>query len=178
MLDGMVLYRRQRIPGATYFFTLVLADRSSQLLTQHIQRLRQAYASVRSRHPFHTEAIVVLPDHLHCVWRLPDGDDRYAMRWRLIKTAFTMQLCAAGMTVNRRGKDERRVWQRRFWEHVIRDNDDLQKHIDYIHINPVKHGWVERVADWPYSSFHRFIAAGILPGEWAELCRIEVTGDA
>jgi putative transposase len=163
----MVIYRRNRAPGATYFFTLTLSDRSTRLLVDHIHRLRHAYALMRERHPFRTDAIVILPDHLHCIWTLPEGDDRYSMRWRLIKTSFTSGLRADGVIVGRRSNGERRIWQRRFREHTIRDADDLQRHVDYIHFNPVKHGHVERVADWPYSSLHRHVAKGLLPANWA-----------
>lgn len=163
----MVLYRRQRVPGGTYFFTAILADRSSQLLVEHIDSLRCAYAAVRKRHPFRTDAIVILPDHLHCLWTLPEGDAAYSMRWRLIKTRFTAALIAAGVRPARRRQDERVIWQPRFWEHLIRDEEDLQHHIDYIHVNPIKHGLAARVADWPYSSFHRYHSQGKLPKDWA-----------
>lgn len=163
----MVLYRRNRLAGATYFFTVALADRSTGLLVEHIGRLRYAYSLIYERHPFRTDAIVILPDHLHCIWTLPESDDRYSMRWRLIKTVFTTGLLTDGVIAGRRSKGERRIWLRRFWEHTIRDADDLQRHVDYIHFNPVKHGHVERVADWPYSSFHRHVAQGLLPMDWA-----------
>ena len=108
-------------------------------------------------------AIVVLPEHVHCVWTLPDGDSNYSMRWALIKAAFTRATRLGGARA-RRG--ERSLWQRRFWEHTIRDEDDLQRHIDYVHFNPVKHGYVGRVQDWPHSSFHRYVTQQILPLDW------------
>lgn len=163
----MVLYRRARLSGATYFFTLTLSDRSQRLLTEHIESLRQAYASVQKRHPFRTDAIVILPDHMHCLWALPEGDTAYSMRWRLIKTRFTAALVADGIRARRRRRNERAIWQPRFWEHAIRDETDLSRHIDYVHFNPVKHGLTERVSDWPYSSFHRFCKDGTLPKDWA-----------
>ncbi len=163
----MVLYRRQRHPGGTYFFTLTLHDRSQRLLTEHIESLRFAYRSAQKRHPFRTDAIVILPEHLHCLWTLPEGDTAYSMRWRLIKTQFTAALSAAGIRYRRRRRNERAVWQPRFWEHAIRDETDLSRHIDYIHFNPAKHGLVDRIADWPHSSFHRFCRDGTLPKNWA-----------
>lgn len=162
----MVLYRRNRVPGGTYFFTLTLVDRSSSALVDHIGRLRDSFRTVRLRHPFASIAIVVLPDHLHAVWRLPDHDDRYAMRWRMIKAHFTRSLGVAGLTLPGRGNGERWLWARRFWEHTVRDGEDLARHVDYVHFNPVKHGLVARVADWPYSSFHREVARGALPADW------------
>jgi len=166
---GMPNYRRHRVPGGTYFYTVNLLDRSSDLLTAHIDQLRAAFAEVRAGHPFEIDAIVVLPEHLHAVWTLPAGDADYPTRWRLIKSAFTRRLprgLDAPRSTSRRRKGERGVWQRRFIEHTIRDDDDLARHVDYIHFNPVKHGLVTRPADWPYSSIHRYIADGVLPPDW------------
>lgn len=163
----MVLYRRQRVPGGTYFFTLTLADRSSRLLVEHIDSLRGAYASVCKRHPFRTDAIVILPDHLHCLWTLPEADVDYSMRWRLIKTRFTAALLNEGVAPARRRRDERVLWQPRFWEHLIRDEEDLRHHIDYIHVNPIKHELVAHIADWAHSSFHGYRKRGMLPKDWA-----------
>ncbi|MCL1635196.1 transposase [Luteimonas sp. SX5] len=143
-----------------------MSDRSQRLLTEHIESLRLAYASVRKRHPFQTDAIVTLPDHLHCLWTLPEGDADYPTRRRSIKTRFTASLAASGIRANRRCH-ERAVWQPRFWEHAIRDEMDLSRHIDYIHFNPVKHGLTDRVSDWPHSSFHRFCRDGNLLKDWA-----------
>lgn len=151
----MTEYRRLIIPGGTYFFTVNLADRRSGLLVKHIDALRAAWAQTARSHNFETVAVVVLPDHLHTLWQLPEGDHDFAMRWRLIKTRFTRALSEAERGEGRR-KGERGVWQRRYWEHVIRDEDDLAAHIGYIHYNPVKHGHVADVDDWPYSSWHRF----------------------
>ena len=164
----MSTYRRNIIPGATYFFTLTLADRRSDLLTMHIDLLRDAFRYTRERHPFETDAIVVLPEHLHAIWTLPPDDADYATRWRLIKSHFSSNLPKTeNINNSRAGKSERGIWQRRYWEHTIRDEDDFVRHVDYIHINPVKHGLVSRVADWEYSSFHRFVKRGVLPMDWA-----------
>jgi len=162
----MVLYRRQRLAGGSYFFTHVLQDRGTGLLIDHVDALRTAYASVRHAWPFETVAVVILPDHLHCVWTLPEGDDDYPGRWRLIKSRFSSALRRRGVDTGRRGPDQRALWQRRYWEHTVRDQCDLRAHVDYIHINPLKHGLVEQVANWPYSSFHRYLARGELPPDW------------
>jgi putative transposase len=113
------------------------------------------------------DAIVILPDHLHAVWTLPDGDRDFALRWRLIKAAFSRGLSAGErISASRARKAERGIWQRRYWEHTLRDDDDLARHIDYIHFNPVKHGHVARVVDWPHSSFHRMVERGVYPADW------------
>lgn len=161
-------YRRNRVPGGTYFFTVNLQDRSSRLLIDHIDLFRESVRKVRSRRPFHIDAWVVLPEHMHCIWTLPQGDTDYSARWKAIKIAF-----AKALPRNLKFSDirlrpgERGIWQRRFWEHTIRSEQDYAAHVDYIHINPMKHGCVECVADWPYSSFHRYVAAGIYPVDWA-----------
>jgi putative transposase len=157
-------YRRAWVPGGTYFFTVALADRTRPLLTDHIQLLRQTVADVRLRHPFEILAMVVLPDHLHCIWQLPEGDSAYSTRWALIKSAFSREIMPTeSISLSRHLKRERSIWQRRYWEHCIRDLDDLSRHIDYIHFNPVKHGHAERAIDWPYSSIHRYVRQGVLP---------------
>jgi putative transposase len=164
----MTNYRRSNIAGASYFFTVNLADRSSSLLTEQIALLRTAFEYVQTRHPFAIDAIVVLPDHLHAIWTLPAGDSDFALRWRLIKTTFSRSLPHdEHRSASRQAKGERGIWQRRYWEHLIRDELDFARHVDYIHINPVKHGWAKQVADWPHSSFHRYVRAGILPMNWA-----------
>lgn len=159
-------YIRHIAPGATYFFTLTLADRSSDLLVREIDRLRSSYAMVRSTHSFETVAICVLPDHLHALWRLPDGDADFALRWQQVKRRFSSEMAAIPVRASLARKREKGIWQRRFWEHRIRDENDLARHIDYIHWNPVKHGLVPRVADWPHSSFHRWVKRGDLPVSW------------
>ena len=163
----MVHYRRNRVPGGTYFFTVTLADRSATTLVDHIDQLRASIRGVREKHPLSLIAMVVLPDHLHAVMRLPEGDDRYSMRWRMIKSDFTVRLRKQGVEFGGRGNGERCLWARRFWESTIRDPESLARRIDYVHFNPVKHGYVTRVADWPYSSFHTFVARGLLPMDWA-----------
>ncbi|GLK91919.1 REP-associated tyrosine transposase [Pseudomonas turukhanskensis] len=161
-------YRRAWVPGGTYFFTLALHNRSQTLLTDHIDLLRNVMHQVRERHPFETLAAVVLPDHLHCVWQLPDGDYDFATRWALIKAAFSRQLPRAEpISLSRNLKRERGIWQRRYWEHCIREQEDLERHIDYIHFNPVKHGHADRASEWPYSSIHRYIRQGLIAEDWA-----------
>jgi putative transposase len=164
----MTNYRRSDIAGASYFFTVNLADRSQSLLTDNIALLRSAFEYARERHPFAVDAIAILPDHLHAIWTLPGGDSDFSLRWRLIKTVFSRALPhGESRSDSRQDKGERGIWQRRYWEHLIRDEADFSRHVDYIHINPVKHGLVSRVTDWPHSSFHRFVRAGILPKDWA-----------
>jgi putative transposase len=164
----MTNYRRSDIAGASYFFTVNLADRSLSLLTEHIASLRDAFKYTRERHPFSVDAIVVLPDHLHAIWTMPEGDSDFALRWRLIKTMFSRSLPQGeSLSESRKCKGERGIWQRRYWEHLIRDEEDFSRHADYVHINPVKHGLISRVADWPHSSFHRYVRDGILPMDWA-----------
>ena len=160
----MVRYRRNFVSGGTHFFTVTLADRRCALLTDRIDALGNALRQCRARHPFETIAIVVLPEHLHCVWSLPDGDADYPIRWSLIKRVFSRKQFHEGPTDARAGK---RVWQPRFWEHTIRDETDLQRHVDYIHFNPVKHGCATRPVDWPHSSFHRYVRLGWLTDDWA-----------
>jgi len=163
----MSRYRRAKIDGGVFFFTVTLADRSSDLLVRRIDRLRRIYRSVQIRYPFETIAICVLPDHLHAVWALPPGDDGYPSRWSVIKAGFSRGLGeAATRSSSKFAKRERGLWQRRYWEHAIRDDADLERHVDYIHFNPVKHGHVPQVRDWPYSSFHRYVARGLLPPDW------------
>src|SRR5215469_9587917 len=159
-------YRRAKVQGNTFFFTVVLADRSSALLVEQIERLRAAYRLAQSRRPFETVAICVLPDHLHAIWTLPDGDDDFSIRWALIKSGFSRGIEARPRSPSKIIKREKGIWQRRYWEHAIRDETDLERHVDYIHFNPVKHGLVSRVADWPHSSFHRYVEQGLLEVDW------------
>ena len=163
----MVRYRRNFVEGGTYFFTATLVDRRSSALIDHIGALRAAIRSTRQAHPFTIDAVVVLPDHLHIVMTLPTGDADYPNRWRLIKRRFTDAVVKAGASVARNRNGEHALWQRRFWEHTIRDDGDFERHVDYIHFNPVKHGLVARVRDWPFSSFHRYVRRGLLPEDWA-----------
>ena len=163
----MVLYRRNRVAGGAYFFTVTLRDRTCALLVEQIDHLREAFRETKRAHPFHIEAMVVLPEHLHAIWTLPSGDDDYSGRWRAIKARFTRLLAESGVDIQRNLKGEYNLWQRRFWEHTLRDEADLRRHIEYIHFNPVKHGWAKRVRDWPHSTFHRYVRAGVYPLDWA-----------
>ena len=166
----MTNYRRLRLKGGCYFFTLALAERRSRLLTENIQILRTAFREVKDAHPFSLEAVVILPDHLHCIWRLPFDDDDFSNRWRQIKAAFSRRLPKTERrNKSRMNKKERGIWQRRFWEHAIRDDLDYQRHVDYIHYNPVKHEYVTRVVEWPFSSFHRFVRFGRYSNDWSGL---------
>jgi putative transposase len=161
-------YRRMRVPGGTYFFTVNARDRRSRLLVEHVDLLREAFRTTCAARPFHLIAISVLPDHLHCVWQLPDGDADNARRWAQIKGSFSSRLSKeAGASSRRVERRERGIWQRRYWEHLIRDDEDLSRHVDYVHINPVKHGHSERACDWPYSSFRRRVGRGEYPEDWA-----------
>ena len=155
-------YRRVHLPGGSYFFTVVTHERTHWFANEeHIGILRDAFRKVRAARPFEIEAIVILPDHLHCLWRLPEGDDDFSGRWREIKKATSRRI---DTTLNRRG--ERPVWQRRFWEHAIRDDADWRAHVDYIHYNPVKHGLARHPADWPWSSFARAVSQGWYEPTW------------
>ncbi|MGA7485619.1 MAG: transposase [Xanthobacteraceae bacterium] len=164
----MTNYRRNFIPGGSFFFSVNLEDRRSRLLTEHVEQLRAAFRYTQVRHPFKIEATVVLPDHLHAIWSLPQGDADFALRWRLIKSALSRALPRAeSVSRSRHMKGGRGVWQRRYWEHTLRDEDDFERHVNYIHYNPVKHGHVVRIRDWPYSSFHRMVRLGVYPEDWA-----------
>jgi putative transposase len=163
----MVRYRRVLVPGATYFFTVNLRDRQSCLLTEHIDLFRRAVSETRKSMPFTIDAMVVMPNHWHALWTLPADDKRYLERIRLVKAKFTKALIDAGVDVNKDRRGECNVWQKRFWEHTIRDSSDYEAHVNYVHINPVKHGYAARASDWPHSSIHRFIQDGILSVDWA-----------
>ncbi|MEW4566893.1 transposase [Tautonia sp. JC769] len=165
-------YRRFFVPGGTYFFTVVTERRIPLLCIEAARRhLRQAMSDCRRRWPFRIEAIVLLPDHLHTVWSLPPNDADYSTRWAWIKKEFTIAWLDEGgseceVSDSKRRHRRRGVWQRRFWEHCIDDEDDLARHVDYIHFNPVKHGLVRCARDWPYSTFHRFAQRGAYPLDW------------
>ncbi|MCB1961223.1 MAG: transposase [Rhodocyclaceae bacterium] len=162
-------YRRAWHPGGTWFFTVNTLERhGNNLLTRHADLLREVVREVRRHHPFAIHGWVVLPDHMHCIIELPPGDTNFATRWRLIKAGFSKKLPATERRSKvRRARGERGIWQRRYWEHLIRDEDDFRAHMDYLHFNPVKHGHVAHVADWPHSTFHRWVAAGIYAADWA-----------
>ncbi|MBM4103394.1 MAG: transposase [Planctomycetes bacterium] len=159
-------YRRIKNAGGYYFFTLVTYNRVPFLATPLARAiLHSAWQRVQHRRPFESVAACLLPEHLHCIWRLPDGDNDYSTRWTLIKKDFTHNWLKAGgeeiiQSQSRQQRRHRGVWQKRFWEHRIRDPRDLARHIHYIHWNPVKHKLVEKVEDWPFSSYHQHIEAG------------------
>jgi len=166
----MAAFRRALTKGGTYFFT-VATHRRRPLLTQpaFYAALKDALGTVKQSHPFQIDAFVLLPDHLHCIWTLPEGDASYSLRWNIIKrlvTQATRHNAATELSASRQRRGESGLWQRRFWEHQIRDEGDFEKHVEYIHWNPVKHGYVAKVADWPYSSFHGYVARGVFPADW------------
>ena len=170
----MPKYIRNQTAGATYFFTLTLAQRNTSLLTDHIDWLRSAYQRANTLHPFTTIAICILSDHIHAIWQLPADDGDYALRWRMIKSQFSRNFSANEQRSNSKIKHrEKGIWQRRFWEHQIRDDIDLQRHVDYIHYNPVKHGLVSRVKDWPHSTFHKYVKRDMVDESW---CGIDEKG--
>ncbi|MFI3119177.1 MAG: transposase [Methylococcaceae bacterium] len=164
-------YRRVYIEGGCYFFTVVTEKRRKIFSDEdNVKRLRAAFKSVMQKRPFVIDAAVVLPDHLHFIWTLPEHDSDYSTRWRLIKSAFTQQYPDKPIVqnANRKKKKQQELWQHRGWEHCLRDQRDFQQHIDYIHYNPVKHGLVKRPGDWQYSSIHRYIKLGMLDKYWGE----------
>jgi putative transposase len=165
---NMPNYRRAFIPGGSWFFTVNLLQRHhNDLLIREIDLLRETVRRVREKHPFQINTWVVLPEHLHCVWILPPGDSDFSLRWRLIKSGFSRELPKIERrSAVRKAAGKRRTWQRHYWEHFIRDDADYQHPIDYVHVNPLKHGHVRRVIDWPYSTFHRYVAQGIYPSHW------------
>lgn len=171
----MVRYRRNFVPGATYFFTVTVSDRRSSVLTDNIAALRHAFRVTRRERPFTIDAIVVLPEHLHVVKTLPVGDADFSGRWRRIKSLFSRHV-AKSTPLERDRRGEYALWQKRFWEHTIRDESDFERHVDYIHYNPVKHGLVPRVTDWPYSSFRRYVRLGVLSDDWAGDARVSGQG--
>ncbi len=163
-------YRRAKIEGATYFFTVVTHNRR-RFLTQpeNIDLLRESFRYVMAKSPFTIDAISILPDHLHCIWTLPEGDADFSSRWRSIKSYFSRKCDVqyqGQISESRQKKQEKAIWQRRFWEHLIRDEEDYINHVDYIHYNPVRHGLVKAVKDWQYSSFHRYVKQGIYDENW------------
>lgn len=157
-------YRRLYLEGGTCFFTVVTYGRRPLFADERtVLQLKQAFRHVKAQLPFIMEAIVILPDHLHAVWRLPPGDSNYSERWRRIKYRFSLQCESHSPRSHRR---EKNVWQRRFWEHTLRDEEDYRRHLDYIHYNPVKHGYVAAPGEWPYSSFRHFVQQGVYAPCW------------
>lgn len=182
-------YRRARQKNGQYFFTVVTGNRNPVLVHEPIrQALREAIQQVREDLPFAIDAWVLLPDHMHCIWTLPEGDNGYGKRWSIIKRLVSKTVagvtgsplpadpqkygkagCAVRTVLPTRSQQKRResgFWQRRFWEHLIRDRNDLRRHLDYIHFNPVKHNLSSSAADWPYSTFHRYVKEGMYPMDW------------
>ena len=157
----MSRYRRPHLSGAPIFFTVALAERGSRRLIDHIEELRNAVRATRAERPFGIEAWVVLPDHLHSIWQLPEGDSDYSTRWRLIKSRFSRAVPTGPLRDSHIQRNERGIWQRRFWEHHIRNDEDFAAHMRYCWFNPVKHGLVAQPEDWPHSSFHRDKTAGM-----------------
>ena len=178
-------YRRAKVKGGTYFFTVVTYNRIKIFSrSSNVELLRQAFRNVIKRHPFKIDASVLLPDHLHCIWTLPHSDDNYSTRWRLIKSYFSRNFDQRNVgwfevrnptttTTSRLKKKEKPIWQRRFWEHLIRNDEDLRRHVEYIHYNPVKHGLTKAPGNWEYSSFHRYVDQGIYDVKWGAGNKIE-----
>ena len=165
-------YRRLILPGSTYFFTVNTFQRHPLLVHDDVRlALRDAIHDVRGKMPFTIDAWVLLADHLHAVWTLPQGDADFSTRWSAIKRRVSQRcrhlVAEQAQSTSRQQRHEIEFWQRRFWEHCIRDETDYARHFDYVHINPVKHGYVKRVADWRHSTFHRYVQQGIYPADWA-----------
>ena len=169
-------YRRAKIEGGTYFFTLVTYERKKILCApENVRLLRQVFREVMRNHPFKIDAFVLLPDHLHSIWTLSQDDCDFSNRWRLIKSSFSRGCkdeYKSSRTVSRQKKQEQAIWQRRFWEHRIRDEEDFARHLEYIHYNPVRHGLATAPKDWEYSSFHRYVRRGIYDIEWGDLSEV------
>ncbi|WP_071525315.1 REP-associated tyrosine transposase [Spirulina subsalsa] len=163
-------YRRSKVPGATYFFTVVTYERQPLFNDPKlIKLLRQTFRQVKQPYPFTLDAISILPDHLHCIWTLPPDDADFSRRWQRIKSSFSRH-CPPQYhnisSISRQKKREKSIWQHRFWEHQIRDETDFIHHVDYIHYNPVKHGLVNAPKDWQYSSFHHYLKDGAYTLDW------------
>jgi len=170
-------YRRILYQGGTYFFTLVTYKRQKIFLSHDVSFIfYESLEHIQRLHPFTNVAYCIMPDHIHLIWRLPEDDANYSMRISQIKRRFARAFVKKyGIPVVRNMQHEKRreltIWQRRFWEHLIRDEADLNQHIDYIHYNPVKHGMVDRVCDWVDSSFHRYVQEGYYDANWSEGCK-------
>jgi putative transposase len=165
-------YRRTLLAGGTFFFTLVTQDRRRLFAKETARRrLGDAIRQVQGQQPFEMKAVVLMPNHLHCIWTLPEDDDDYSSRWACIKRRFIESWTAVGgheaaISQARIDRHERGIWQKRFWEHRIRNQTDLARHVNYIHYNPVKHGLVRCPHAWPYSSFHRWVKEGYYKPDW------------
>lgn len=167
----MTRYRRANA-APTFFFTVVAYRRRPILCDKTIRTaLREAIRTVRCARPFSIVGWVLLPDHLHCIWTLPDGDTDYSTRWAQIKRSVSRDCHEAlrdarPISASVFKHREATIWQRRFWEHRIRNDVDFERHLDYIHFNPVRHGYAACVRDWPYSTFHNYVRAGVYPSDW------------
>jgi len=172
----MAEYRRVYVPGGTYFLTVVTYQRYPFFRDPNaVDLFRRVWVKTQKDLPFESIGCVLLHDHFHCLWGLPAGDNRYSVRIKKIKERFTSDWLSQGgcevlVTSSQKGRGNRGVWQKRFWEHTIRDERDFEMHLDYIHFNPVKHGYCKRASEWPYSTFHRYVATGYYPSHWGSTC--------
>ena len=171
----MTNYRRAYQPGGCYFFTVV-TERRRPLLIDNIEHLRRAFRMAKDRRAFQIDAVVILPEHLHTIWRLPDGDVDFSTRWMHLKRCFSAALPEQEVGDSKRNRREKGVWQRRFWEHAIRDEEDWKRHMDYVHFNPVKHGYCEGASDWPHSSFRRCVEDGLYASDWGREMPVALRG--
>ena len=162
----MVNYRRNRVAGGTFFFTVNLFDRRKTILLDHVDLLRRIVIDVKTKLPFVIDAMVVLPDHWHAVWTMPPHDFNYAKRLRLVKARFTKEILQTGVNIAKDDRCEYKLWQKRYWEHTIRNDRDFEVHVNYVHINPVNHGYVARAIDWPHSTIHRYLKRRMLAKDW------------
>ena len=162
----MVNYRRSFVPGGTFFFTVTLRNRKSCLLVEKINLLKEAVQRVKDQHAFQIKAYVILPEHLHMIWELPQEDSNYSERWKKIKVQFSKSVHKSGVELPKTKHNEYCFWQRRFWEHTIQNMSDFENHVNYIHYNPIKHGLVNDLREWPYSSFHHYVQRGWLCENW------------
>ncbi len=173
----MTDYRRAFVAGGCYFFTVITQDRRPLFADPaNVARLREGFRRVKAAHPFDIDAAVILPEHLHTIWRLPEGDVDYPLRWRKIKHFFSIGMQVGTLRPSLSKRHEKGVWQRRYWEHALRDEADWQRHMDYVHFNPVKHGHVSKPGDWPYSSFAQAEAAGLYSPGWGEQMPASLSG--
>ncbi|WP_027357997.1 REP-associated tyrosine transposase [Desulforegula conservatrix] len=164
-------YRRVKIPEATYFFTVTTYLRRNIFGNEdNVRILGETARSVRKKHPFHVDAWVVLPDHMHCIWTMPENDSDFSIRWRLIKAGFSKKAnhlhAPALADPSRIKRRELTIWHRRFWEHMIRDESDYENHMNYVHFNPVKHNFVKKASEWKWSTFHRYVKLGVYSDDW------------
>ena len=169
MIMDFMQYRRAFIKGGSYFFTVVTEQREPVFANESaVILLREAFRKVMEKRPFVINAVIVLPDHLHSIWTLPPDDTDYSTRWRLIKTFFSKRYDDKKTVIkkNRINKNQKAIWQQRYWEHCLRDEKDFSRHVDYIHYNPVKHGYITLASSWPYSSIHRYIEQGLVDQRW------------